>query len=161
MKFTIGDITVDQNNILVIPEIGINHNGDLKVAKEIVYSAYKAGAKIIKHQTHIVEDEMSKDAKNIVPGNSDKSIYEIMKESALSESDELELMKYTESLNMEYLSTPFSRAAADRLQKFGVNAFKIGSGEMNNYPLLEHVAKFGKPMIVSTGMNSLLQLRKQ
>ncbi len=103
---------------------------------------------------------MSKDAKNIVPGNSDKSIYEIMKESALSESDELELMKYTESLNMEYLSTPFSRAAADRLQKFGVNAFKIGSGEMNNYPLLEHVAKFGKPMIVSTGMNSLTSIKK-
>jgi N-acetylneuraminate synthase/UDP-N-acetylglucosamine 2-epimerase (hydrolysing) len=78
-----------------------------------------------------------------------------MAECALSEEDELELMRYTESKGLEFLSTPFSRAAANRLEKFGVKAYKIGSGEMNNYPLLEHIASFGKPMIVSTGMNSI------
>ncbi|WP_155988293.1 N-acetylneuraminate synthase family protein [Oribacterium sp. P6A1] len=159
--FEIGKISVGEGyDPLVIPEIGINHNGDLSVAKEMVYSAYRAGAKLIKHQTHVVEDEMSQVAKKVIPGNADISIYEIMEKAALSEEEEYELMKYTESLGMEFLSTPFSRTAADRLNKFGVKAYKIGSGEMNNYPLLKHVASFGKPMIVSTGMNALDDIRK-
>jgi sialic acid synthase SpsE len=61
---------------------------------------------------------------------------------------------------MFFLSTPFSRAAADRLERFGVKAYKIGSGELNNYPLIEHIASFGKPMIVSTGMNDLNSVKK-
>lgn len=159
--FRIGNIDLgDGYKPLVIPEIGINHNGDIKIAKEMVYSAHKAGARLIKHQTHVVEDEMSQAAKKVIPGNADISIYEIMENAALSADEEYELMKYTESLGMEFLSTPFSRAAADRLQDFGVKAFKIGSGELNNYPLLEHVASFGKPMIVSTGMNSIESIRK-
>ncbi|GHV46309.1 polyhydroxyalkanoate synthesis repressor PhaR [Synergistales bacterium] len=145
---------------LVIPEIGINHEGNLKIAKEMVDSAHRAGAKIIKHQTHIVDDEMSNGAKKIIPGNATMSIYNIMQRCALSESDELELMRYTQSLGMVFLSTPFSRGAADRLEKFGVGAYKIGSGEMNNYPLLEYIASFGKPMIVSTGMNGLSDVSK-
>lgn len=161
IEFRIGNIEIGEGyEPLVIPEIGINHNGELSIAKELVYSAYRAGAKIIKHQTHIIEDEMSHAAKNVIPGNSDISIYDVMKNAALSEEEEYELMQYTESLGMEFLSTPFSRAAADRLQRFGVKAYKIGSGEMNNYPLLEHVASFGKPMIVSTGMNSILDIQK-
>jgi N-acetylneuraminate synthase len=145
---------------LVIAEIGINHNGSLKIAKEMVDAAHRAGAEIIKHQTHIVEDEMSKEAKNVIPGNADISIYDIMKKSALSLEDEIELKKYVESKNMIFLSTPFSRAAADRLEKMGVKAYKIGSGECNNYPLIEHIAKFGKPMIISTGMNNIESVGK-
>ncbi|MBQ7594946.1 MAG: N-acetylneuraminate synthase family protein [Synergistaceae bacterium] len=145
---------------LVIPEIGINHEGSLEVAKMMVDSAHRAGAKIIKHQTHIVEDEMSHAAKKIIPGNSTDSIYDIMARCALSEEEEYELMQYTQSLGMIFLSTPFSRAAADRLEKFGVSAYKIGSGELNNYPLIKHVASFGKPMIVSTGMNGLDDIAK-
>lgn len=160
-RFRIGNIEIGEGcEPLVIPEIGINHNGDLTIAKEMVLAAHRAGAKLIKHQTHIVEDEMSHLAKKVIPGNADVSIYEIMENAALSEEDEYELMKYTESLGMEFLSTPFSRAAADRLHKFGVKAYKIGSGEMNNYPLLEHIASFGKPMIVSTGMNDIKSIKK-
>lgn len=145
---------------LVIPEIGINHNGSLKTAKEMVASAHRAGARLIKHQTHIVEDEMSAAAKKVIPGNADISIYDIMSSCALSEEEEKDLMQYTESLGMTFLSTPFSRAAADRLEGFGVHAYKIGSGELNNYPLLDHVASFGKPMIVSTGMNDMVSIAK-
>lgn len=145
---------------LVIPEIGINHNGSLKIAKEMVASAHRAGARLIKHQTHIVEDEMSAAAKKVIPGNADISIYDIMSSCALSEAEEKDLMQYTESLGMTFLSTPFSRAAADRLESFGVHAYKIGSGELNNYPLLDHVASFGKPMIVSTGMNDMVSIAK-
>lgn len=145
---------------LVIAEIGINHNGNLQVAKEMVDAACRAGAEIVKHQTHIIEDEMSSEAKKVIPENADISIYEIMKKVALSEEEEYELMQYVEKKGMIFISTPFSRAAANRLEKFGVSAYKIGSGEMNHYPLVEHIAKFGKPMIISTGMNNIDSIRK-
>lgn len=157
----IGDIGVGKGEkVLVIPEIGINHNGDLQVAKEMAKAAQRAGARLIKHQTHIVEDEMSQLARNVIPGNAQKSIFEIMEQCALNEEEEWEFKCYVESLGMEFISTPFSRAAADRLERFGVKAYKIGSGELNNYPLLKHVASFGKPMIVSTGMNDLKSIAK-
>ena len=140
-RFYIGDILVgDDKRALVIPEIGINHEGSLKVAKEMVDAAYRSGARLIKHQTHIVEDEMCQVAKNVIPGNSDDSIYEIMDRCALSREEELALKEYVEKLGMVFLSTPFSRAAAERLEQFGVAAYKIGSGELNNYPLIEHIA---------------------
>lgn len=145
---------------LVIPEIGINHNGDLETAFKMVDAAARAGAKIIKHQTHIIDDEMSKEAKKVIPGNSVKSIYEVMKECALNEDEEKELMKYVQSKGMVFLSTPFSRAAALRLEKLGVSAFKIGSGEMNNYPLIDLISRFGRPMIVSTGMNDIEAIKR-
>ncbi len=150
-----GGITIAENEPLVIPEIGINHNGSIQTAKEMVLSAYRAGAKLIKHQTHMIQDEMSVFAKKVIPGNAEVSIYEIMKACALPEEEEQELKRYTESLGMTFLSTPFSRAAAERLERFGVSAYKIGSGEMNNIPLIEHIAEYQKPMLVSTGMNDL------
>ena len=140
---------------LLIAEIGINHNGSLDEAKKIVDAAVLAGIEVIKHQTHVVEDEMSPEAQKVIPGNSDKSIYQIMEECALSEDDEIALKEYIEQKGCIFISTPFSRAAADRLERMGVEAYKIGSGECNNLPLLDHISDFGKPMIVSTGMNSL------
>lgn len=155
-SFKIGSIGIGpQYRPLVIPEIGINHGGSLKTACEMAEAAASAGARLIKHQTHIIDDEMSAAAKNVIPGNSKVSIYDVMAKCALSENDELSFMEYAESLGLEFISTPFSRAAVDRLERFGVKAFKIGSGELNNYPLIEYVSGFGKPMIVSTGMNSM------
>jgi N-acetylneuraminate synthase len=145
---------------LVIAEIGINHEGSLKVAKEMVDAAHRVGVEVVKHQTHIVEDEMSGAAKKVIPGNANVSIYEIMERCSLDEADELELKKYVESKGMIFISTPFSRAAAERLKKFDLPAYKIGSGECNNYPLLEHIASFGKPVILSTGMNTIESIRK-
>ncbi len=154
--FKIGNRNVGENfPPVVIAEIGINHGGSLIVAKQMVDAAIKSGAEIIKHQTHIIEDEMSKHAKKIIPGNADISIYEIMKECALSEDDEFQLKEYVENNGAVFLSTPFSRAAAYRLKEFNLPAYKIGSGECNNYPLIELIASFGKPMILSTGMNSI------
>jgi N-acetylneuraminate synthase len=145
---------------LVIAEIGINHEGSLQVAKEMVDAAHRAGVEVVKHQTHIVEDEMSGAAKKVIPGNADVSIYEIMERCSLNEADELKLKNYVESKGMLFISTPFSRAAAERLRKFDIPAYKIGSGECNNYPLLEHIASFGKPVILSTGMNTIESIRK-
>tara|TARA_B100000575_G_C23143700_1_gene666767 strand:- start:4841 stop:5869 length:1029 start_codon:yes stop_codon:yes gene_type:complete len=159
MKILNREIGSDHNP-LVIAEIGINHNGDLKVAKEMINSAKRAGVEMIKHQTHIVDDEMSPEAKKVIPGNSTKSIYQIMDECSLDFDDELELKNYVESKNMIFISTPFSRAAVDRLVEFNVPAFKIGSGECNNYPLIEYICKFNKPIILSTGMNSIESVKK-
>jgi len=145
---------------LVIAEIGINHNGSLQTAIEMVDAAAAAGVEIIKHQTHIVADEMSSAAKNTIPGNANISIYEIMRKCALSEEDEWVLKNYVESKDMIFISTPFSRAAANRLHQWNVPAYKIGSGECNNYPLLEHIAAFGKPVILSTGMNTIESIGK-
>lgn len=145
---------------VVIAEIGINHNGSLEEAKKLVDSAYSTGCKIIKHQTHIVEDEMSSLAKEVIPGNSKDSIFDIMQRCALSEEEEYELKCYVESKGMFFLSTPFSRAAVDRLEKFGVTAYKIGSGELTNYPLLHYIASCGKPIILSTGMNGIEDVRE-
>lgn len=145
---------------LVIGDIGINHNGSLQVAKEMVDAAARSGMEVVKHQTHVVDSEMTKYAKKVIPGNSNVSIYEIMERASLSEEEEKELKNYVESKGMIFLSTPFSKGAVDRLERLGVSAFKIGSGECNNYPLIEYIAKIGKPMIISTGMNNINQIRK-
>jgi len=139
----------------VIAEIGINHEGSFTKALQMVYDAHRAGAECVKFQCHVLEDEMTKDAQKTIPSNSDKSIYEIMKRCLLNEDEERALKQIVDDLGMIYLSTPFSRAAADRLESMNVKAYKIGSGECNNYPLIEHVASFGKPIILSTGMNNI------
>lgn len=145
---------------LVIAELGINHNGSLEEAKKIVDSAARAGVELIKHQTHVVDDEMSSAAKSVIPGNADVSIYEIMEKCALSEEEEIELQKYVQSKGIIFISTPFSRAAAKRLERMKVPAYKIGSGECNNYPLVDYIASLGKPVILSTGMNTIDSIGK-
>ena len=145
---------------LIIPEIGINHNGNLNLAFKIVDAAKRAGAEIIKHQTHTIDDEMSEEAKKIKPGNSKKNIFSIIKNNSLSLEDEYKLFKYIKSKKMIYLSTPFSKNAVDRLIKFGVSTFKVGSGEMSNFPLLDYISKFKKTLIVSTGLHNIEQVSK-
>jgi N-acetylneuraminate synthase len=144
---------------VVIAEIGINHEGSLQTAIAMADAAIDAGAEIVKHQTHIIADEMSDEAKAVVPGNADVSIYEIMERCALDEADERALMQHVQNRGAIFISTPFSRAAVDRLVAFDVPAFKIGSGECNNYPLVKYIARFGKPVIISTGMNSVESVR--
>lgn len=159
-EFKLGNRMVGcQHPPLVIAEIGINHNGSLDSAISLADDAIDAGIEVIKHQTHVVEDEMTSEAKSVIPGNSDKSIYQIMEECALNEEDEVSLKEHVESRGKIFISTPFSRAAADRLERMGVCGYKIGSGECNNYPLIEHIASFKKPIILSTGMNDLDSIR--
>ena len=145
---------------LIITEIGINHGGSLEVAFEMVDAAAEADSEIIKHQTHIASDEMSSGAKKVIPAHTKESIYEIIDSCSLSEVEEMELQKYVQQKGLIFISTPFSRAAAERLIQMNVPAFKIGSGECNNYPLIKHIAKEGKPIILSTGMNTIESVGK-
>ena len=145
---------------LIIAEIGINHNGSLDKAIFLADKAIEAGAEVIKHQTHIPNEEMSIEAKKIIPLNANKSIYELIKKCALNEKDEYKLMKYIHSKKRIFISTPFSKAAADRLVRFKVPAFKIGSGECNNYHFVKYLTKFNIPIIMSTGMNTIKSIKK-
>ncbi len=159
-EFKIGHRLIGDNQPpVVIAEIGINHEGSMETAIAMADIAIDSGAEIIKHQTHIIEDEMSNEAKLVIPGNADVSIYEIMERCALSEADERHLMEHVQQRGAIFISTPFSRAAVERLVKFDIPAFKIGSGECNNYPLVKYIARFGKPVIISTGMNSIETIR--
>ncbi len=160
-KFKIGKFTIGNDYPpIVIVELGINHNGNLDLAINMTDKAIDAGAEIIKHQTHIVDDEMSIEAKKIIPGNSKKNIFDIIKSTCLDEKDEKKLMNHIRSRKKIFISTPFSRAAADRLGKFNIPAFKIGSGECNNHYLVDYICKFKKPIIMSTGMNSIKSISK-
>lgn len=144
----------------VIAEIGINHEGSMVKARRMIRDAHKAGAECVKFQSHVVEDEMTPEAKKVIPSHTTGSIWDIMVRCSFDESQERELKAYVEKLGMIYLCTPFSRAAAERLKRLGVKAYKIGSGECNNYPLVEHIARFGKPVILSTGMNDIPSVRR-
>lgn len=144
----------------VIAEIGINHEGSMKKAKQMIDDAAASGAECVKFQAHVIEDEMIPAAKKVIPGNATESIWDIMARCAFSEAEDQELKRYTEKKGMLYLSTPFSRAAADRLKRMDVAAYKIGSGECNNYPLIDHIARFKKPVILSTGMNDVKTVKK-
>jgi len=142
---------------LVIAEIGINHEGSYDKAVRMVDDAVEAGCQCVKFQCHVVDDEMIPN--DVVPGNTTETIWDIMVRCALSEDEERRLKAYVEDKGLIYLSTPFSRAAAVRLESMDVPAYKIGSGECNNYPLIEHIAGYGKPVILSTGMNDIDSVR--
>ncbi len=155
----IKDRNIDKNHKpFVIVEIGINHNGSYEKAKQMVEDAYKNGAECVKFQMHVVEEEMIKN--DVIPANAEESIWNIIKKSSLTRDEHFRLKNYVEDLGMIYLCTPFSRVAIDILEDFEVAAYKIGSGECNNYPLVEYIASSGKPVILSTGMNNIETISK-
>lgn len=159
MSFFLGEREIGGNKPpFVIAEIGINHEGNIDKAIQMVDDASDAGCECVKFQTHIIEDEMIPN--NVIPGNTNETIWDIMNRCKLSEDEEKKLKQYTERQGMIFLSTPFSRAAAIQLEKLNVIAYKIGSGECNNYPLIEHIARYGKPIILSTGMNNIESIEK-
>ena len=137
----------------VIPEIGINHEGDMAKARRMIDDAAAAGAEVVKFQSHSPADEMMPN--DVVPANAEVSIWDIISRCTLTWDQERELKAHAEAAGLTYLSTPFSREAADHLQSMDVAAFKIGSGECNNLPLIDHIAGFGRPIILSTGMNDV------
>jgi len=147
-----------ESSPFVIAEGGINHDGDLAKALACVDAATSAGAEVVKFQCHITAEEMIPN--QVIPGNSMESIWDIIDGCTLTEAEEREVQAYCLEKGVIYLSTPFSGAAADRLESMDVPAFKIGSGECNNLPLLDHIAAFGKPVILSTGMNGMDSVRR-
>lgn len=159
-EFSIGGRKIGaEHPPLVFAEIGINHEGDIKKALQLVDAAAAAGAEVVKFQCHITEKEMV--PTDMTPGKiSKEKLWDIIKRCELTAEEEKQVQAYCAKKGVMYLSTPFSREAADRLNAMGVPAFKIGSGECNNLPLLDHIAAFGKPVILSTGMNDLHSVKR-
>ncbi len=137
---------------LVIAEAGINHNGDAGLAAELVDRAAEAGADAIKFQTHFPEHEMLRGGETAAYVG--ESLFDLLTRTALSREAHYELAARAARRGIMFLSTPFSREAADFLETLGVPAFKCGSGELTNLPLLQHIARKGRPMLVSTGMST-------
>ena len=153
------EITISDNNRpFIIAEAGINHDGEFEKAIELIDLAINSGASAIKFQTHITDKEMI--PTDMKPGNiSEELLWDIIDRCVLDYEQEKSLFDYAKEKGILFFSTPFSREGADRLNELGVELYKIGSGECNNLPLLNHVANFNKPMILSTGMNDISSIR--
>ncbi|PYR41838.1 MAG: hypothetical protein DMF93_07485 [Acidobacteria bacterium] len=153
MHITIGERTIGPGQpCFVIAEAGINHNGDVRIASDLVHAAAEAGADAIKFQTHLPEHEMLRGGATAAYVG--ESLFDLLTRTALSREAHVELRDLAARKGLLFLSTPFSREAADFLETLGVPAFKTGSGELTNVPLQRHIARKGKPMIISTGMST-------
>ena len=153
------------NRVLIIAEAGVNHNGDLNKAKELIDVAANAGVDMVKFQTFKADDLVSKDAKKARyqiknTGEGNDSQYEMLKQLELSESDHTALIKYATSKGIEFFSTAFDVKGLVYLNSLGFSLFKVPSGEITNYPYLKKIASFGKPVILSTGMASLKEIEQ-
>ena len=147
---------------LIIAEAGVNHNGDLKLAKELVYAAKDSGADIVKFQTFKTELGMTKSTP-IVPYQKKgkvnlKTQYDLIKELELSFQDFREIKNLANNIGIEFLSTGFDNKSLDFLNQLGVKRFKVPSGEITNLPYLRKIGNFGKPVIMSTGMANLNEI---
>ena len=159
-EFKIGDRVIGLDTPpFIIAEAGINHNGDYNKAIQLVDSAKENGADCIKFQYHITSAELIK--ADIRPGYlSQETLWDITKRIELSADENHKIQEYCKKIGIMYMSTPFSREAADILNAMNVGAFKIGSGECNNIPLLEYIAKMSRPIILSTGMNDIESIKR-
>ncbi len=157
MKIKIGKVTIgDSDPFVVIPEGCDNHHGNLSEAKELAHAAKESGARIIKFQLHLPDEEMDRKETHKASSKMFKKfgdLYGFIQKNLLSVEDHAELIKYCKKINIQYFCTPFSAKAATILKQIGGDAaFKIGSGETEDLPMLERVAKYKKPMLISTGM---------
>jgi len=147
----------------IIAEAGVNHNGDLRLARQLIDVAVEANADAVKFQTFRAEAVVTRDAPKAAyqlhTTDQRESQLEMLRRLELSAEAHQELLGYCRTRGILFLSTPFDAASADLLDELGVAAFKIPSGEITNVPFLVHVARKGKPMIVSTGMSTLAEVR--
>ena len=152
-RITIGQRAIgDGHPCFIIAEAGINHNGDTKLAAELVDAAAAAGADAIKFQTHFPEHEMLRGGATAAYVG--ESLFDLLTRTALSREAHATLRDRANERDILFLSTPFSREAADYLETLGVPAFKTGSGELTHLPMQQHIARKGRPMIISTGMST-------
>lgn len=155
--------SIDTSSGYFIAEAGVNHDGDIAVAKRLIEVAAEAGADAVKFQTfttdRLVTEEARKAEYATETTTKDQTQREMLREYELSEADHRTLQEHSREHDITFLSTPFDKGSADLLYDLDVPAIKIGSGELNNRPLLEYIAELGKPMIVSTGMATLTEVK--
>lgn len=150
--------------VYIIAEAGVNHNGDIRIAKRLIDIAKEAGCDCVKFQTFSADKIVTRKAKKaryqIENTQNENSQYEMLKKLELSYEEFAELKKYCDNLGIDFLSTPFDEEAVDLLEKIGVDAYKIPSGEITNKPLLQYIAQKKKKILLSTGMSTLEEVKK-
>lgn len=152
-----------ENKTIIIAEAGVNHNGDMRLAKELIDAASEAGADFVKFQTFKADKLVSKEAKkaeyqSINTQDNDSSQYSMLKKLELDEEQHYELQQYAKDKGIKFLSTGFDEESVDFLDTLGIDLFKIPSGEITNLPYLQHVASKNKPVILSTGMANICEI---
>jgi N-acetylneuraminate synthase/N,N'-diacetyllegionaminate synthase len=160
IKVRIGNRIIGENEpVFIIAEAGVNHNGDVELAKRLIDVAVEAGADAVKFQTFKAENVVTKVAPKaayqIKNTDSTESQFDMAKKLELSEDDFRGIYRYARSKGLIFLSTPFDLESADFLEELGVPAFKVSSTDLTNLPFLEYVAEKGKPILLSTGMGTL------
>lgn len=154
---------LNQKRTFIIAEIGVNHNGDINLAKKMIKSASECGVDAVKFQTYVSEELVLKNAEKAdyqKKNDSNESQFEMLKKLELSYDDFSQLKKYAQECGVLFLSSPFDRKSVDLLEKLEVSAYKLGSGELNNLELIEYVQSKNKPIILSTGMATLKEIKE-
>ena len=154
-SISLGSVTIAPNApVVIIAELACEHRGNMDAAKRLIRAAKEAGADIAKFQLHVPEEEMV--GKHELMKFWAGSMEEILKEVNFGTREQhAELKQYCDEVGIQYLCTPFCIKAADILEEVGVDGYKTGSGELTNVPMIRHMAKKGKPIIVSTGMSTI------
>ena len=152
-----------RDRTLIIAEAGVNHNGDIDIAKQMIDAAADAGADVVKFQTFKAENLVTQSAKKaeyqLQTTSKEESQLQMLKKLELSSQDHHELIKYAKDRQIGFLSTPFDLDSLQLLIDVGIDTIKLPSGEITNYPLLKKSAETGKRIILSTGMSNLEEIR--
>ena len=150
---------MNQDKVIVIAEAGVNHNGSLQTAKKLVDVAAEAGADMVKFQTFSADRLVTTSADKAQYQNqttdASESQHTMIRKLELSREMHEELIAYCSQCDIEFFSTGFDTHSIDMLIKLGLEHFKVPSGEITNLPYLRHVGKYGKPVILTTGMANL------
>jgi len=150
--------------VLVIAEIGCNHNGDKQIAKRLIKAAAESGADVAKFQTFNPDELLTIDAPKalyqVKATGTKETQFERLDRIKLNKEDHKELRDYCEKSNIIFCSSPFDHQSVDLLHELDVPFFKVASGEITNFPLLEHISSYGKPIVLSTGMSNLGEIEE-
>ncbi|CAH0260017.1 N-acetylneuraminate synthase family protein [Peribacillus simplex] len=161
MRLELNHLNIDRDGrTFIIAEIGVNHNGSLILAKKMVDKAIDAGADAVKFQmfdTEALTTEQA-DLTEYQKRTKEKNQYDMLKKLELSPAEFIDLKKYCDKKNTIFLATPFDLNSVDFLNKLDMCAFKVGSGDLTNFPLLKRIVKTGKPIILSTGMSTISEI---
>ena len=154
----------DDCPVFIIAEAGVNHNGDVNIAKKLIEAAKESGADAVKFQTFRAENIVTKttekaDYQKKMTG-SNETQYEMLKKLELRKTDFMILSKYAKKRDIMFISTPYDEQSVDLLDKIGVSAFKVASAEIINFVLLKSIAAKEKPVILSTGMSTLGEIEE-
>ncbi len=152
-----------EDRCFIIAEAGVNHNGDINIAKKLVDKACEAGADAIKFQTFKAENLVTKQAPKAEyqkETTGDGNQFEMLKKLELSIEDHMTLKKYCEDKGIVFISTPFDFESVDLLEKINVPLYKVSSGDLTNLPLLKYISSKNKPIILSTGMANLGEIEE-